>query len=99
MTAPGVYPAIFRSVEGERAVRERYLQLLDRWPVHHQRLRLRTREGETFVMASGPESAPPVLAFQGSGSNAAMWLGQIARMSEHLRDQTTEVVDFLRYRR
>ena len=40
--------SIYKSAEGERAVRERYLQFLKYWPVPSQQLHVPTREGETF---------------------------------------------------
>jgi hypothetical protein len=64
--------AIYRSTAGEREVRDRYLDFLRRWPVAHEQLRIPTREGETFVMASGAEAAPPLLLLHGSGANTAM---------------------------
>jgi pimeloyl-ACP methyl ester carboxylesterase len=77
--------AIYRSEAGARAVRERYLQFLDRWPVPGERLTLPTREGETFVMASGPKDAPALLLFHGSGANATMWMRDVVEWSRHLR--------------
>jgi hypothetical protein len=44
--------AIYKSERGARAARERYLQLLDRWPVPSERITVPTREGDTFVLAS-----------------------------------------------
>jgi len=37
-----------------------------------------TRLGETFVVASGPPDAPPLVLLHGSGGTSAMWLGDIA---------------------
>ena len=77
--------AIYSSEAGARAVRERYLHFLDHWPVPAERLMLPTREGETFVMASGPKDAPALLLFHGSGANATMWMRDVAEWSKHLR--------------
>jgi pimeloyl-ACP methyl ester carboxylesterase len=84
--------AVYRSTAGEQAVRQRYLELLDEWPVAAQRLLLPTREGETFVLACGPHDAPPVLALQGSGANTAMWLGQIGAWARSLRVYAVDVI-------
>lgn len=78
-------PQIYKSPEGERLVRERYLRFLQRWPTANQQLRVPTRQGETFVVASGDPAAPPVLLFHGSGGNAAMWMGDIAAWAAHFR--------------
>jgi len=69
---------IYKSAEGEQAVRERYVKFLSRWPVPSQQLRVPTPQGETFVVACGEEQAPPLGLLHGSGGNAAMWMGDVA---------------------
>jgi len=76
---------IYKSIAGEREIRERYSRILSRWPVPCEHLRLPTREGETFVVACGPANAPPLLLFHGSGANSAMWMGDAATWSQHFR--------------
>jgi pimeloyl-ACP methyl ester carboxylesterase len=51
-----------------------------------------TREGETFVVAGGPEDAPPVVVPHGSGSNAARWRGEIAGWARHRRGYAVDVI-------
>jgi pimeloyl-ACP methyl ester carboxylesterase len=84
--------AIYSSDAGARAVRERYLQFLDRWPVPAGRLTLPTREGETLVMASGPKDAPALLLFHGSGANATMWMRDVAQWSKHFRVLAVDMI-------
>jgi len=76
---------IWKSTEGEHAVHERYLQLLTHWPVPNRQLRVPTREGETFVIASGPEDAPAVLLLHGSMANSASWMADISVWAAHFR--------------
>jgi len=83
---------IYRSAAGAHAVKQRYRQLLDQWPIPSEFVRVPTREGETFVVACGPKDAPPVLALQGSGGNAAMWLPEIAELAQHLRVYAVDVI-------
>ncbi len=83
---------VYRTAEGGRAVRERYRALLEGWPVEAERLRLPTRAGETFVVASGPVDAPPVLALHGSGGNSATWMADIAAWAPHLRVYAVDVI-------
>jgi pimeloyl-ACP methyl ester carboxylesterase len=83
---------IYKSAAGERLVRERCLDLLDRWPVANQRLRVPTREGETFVVACGPDDAPPLLLFHGSGANAAMWARDAAAWAAHFRVYAIDMI-------
>src|SRR5579863_6204555 len=84
--------AIYKSAEGERAVRERYLEMLKRWPVPNQQLRVQTREGETFIVASGDQNAPPLLLLHGSVANSAMWMGDIAAWAAHFRVYAVDLI-------
>jgi len=84
--------SIYKSAAGEREVQQRYRDLLDQWPVPCELLRVPTREGETFVVACGPQGAPPVLAMQGSGANSAMWMPQIEALAGHLRLYAVDVI-------
>lgn len=76
---------IYRTTAGGRAVQDRYRVLLDRWPVPNQQRTIPTRAGPTFVISSGPEDGPAVLALQGSAANTARWLPNIAPWAQHLR--------------
>jgi pimeloyl-ACP methyl ester carboxylesterase len=76
---------IYKSEQGERQVRERYLAFLKHWPVPHQEFRIPTTQGETFVIGSGPESAPPLVLFHGGAANSAMWMGDISAFARHFR--------------
>jgi len=84
--------AIYKSKRGAEAVRERYLQFLDRWPLPSERIVVPTREGVTFVLACGPKDAPPLLLFHGSGANATMWLGDIGEWSKHFRCYAVDMI-------
>lgn len=84
--------AIWRSQSGADAVRARYSAFLERWPVPAERLTLPTCQGETFVLASGPRAAPPLLLFHGSGANATMWMGDVAPWAEHFRVYAVDMI-------
>jgi pimeloyl-ACP methyl ester carboxylesterase len=77
--------SVFKSAEGERAVRERYLEILKYWPVPNRQIRVPTREGETFAIACGQESAPPLLLFHGGVANSSTWMGDVAAWAAHFR--------------
>ena len=83
---------IWKSDEGRAAVHARYAEMLARWPVPVEQLRVSTRAGETFVVASGPASAPRVLLLQGSGANTAMWMRDVASWATHLRVYAVDVI-------
>ncbi|SNT17470.1 alpha/beta fold hydrolase [Rhodococcoides kyotonense] len=76
---------IFTSQVGADDVRRRYRELLDSWPVPSQELIVPTRAGNTFVVASGPVDAPPLVLLHGSGSHSGTWLGDIATWSRRFR--------------
>jgi pimeloyl-ACP methyl ester carboxylesterase len=83
---------IYKSPEGERAVRERTAQWLAHWPVPSQKLRLQTREGETFVVACGDEGAPPLVLLHGSGATSVMWMGDVAAWSKRFRVYSIDMI-------
>jgi pimeloyl-ACP methyl ester carboxylesterase len=63
----------------------RYEALLARWPVPCTTLDVASRHGSTFVIASGNESAPPLVLLHGAGSNSGMWAGDVGEYSRHYR--------------
>ena len=83
---------IYHNEEAARRIRDRYEQELQRWPVPAERRHLPTREGETFVLVTGPEQAPPLVLLHGSGANATTWRADIAAWSEHFRVHAVDLV-------
>jgi pimeloyl-ACP methyl ester carboxylesterase len=83
---------IYRSPAGEEEVKQRYRQLLNLWPAPSRQLTVPTREGDTFVVAYGPEDGPPVLVLHGSGGNAARWLSHAYVWAQHLRIYAVDVI-------
>jgi pimeloyl-ACP methyl ester carboxylesterase len=83
---------IYRSEAGGRLLRERYLEALEYWPVDNEQLRVPTREGETFVIACGPATAPPLVLLHGSGSNSAQWISRISDLATHFRVYAIDMI-------
>jgi pimeloyl-ACP methyl ester carboxylesterase len=83
---------IYNSPEGARTVAERYRELLDAWPVPAEHLHVPTREGDTFVVASGPPDGPPLVLLHGSGSNALMWVPDVVSWAEHFRVYAVDLI-------
>lgn len=83
---------IYKSEAGARAIRERTIELLSRWPVPNQQLRVPTREGETFVVACGRADAPALVLLHGSGANAVMWMEEAAVWSTHFRVYAVDMI-------
>jgi pimeloyl-ACP methyl ester carboxylesterase len=85
-------PNIYKSHAGERAIKDRYRQFLKHWPVENQQFLVPTRHGETFVIASGPQDAPPVLLLHGTAFNSTMWMGDIAAWAQHFRVYAVDII-------
>ncbi|CAM4267612.1 alpha/beta fold hydrolase [Nocardia ninae] len=83
---------IYKSEKGASEIQQRYAELLKTWPVPAEHLRVPTREGETFVVASGPQVAPPLLLLHGSGANTTMWRGDIASWATHFRTYAIDII-------
>ncbi|MBL8555998.1 MAG: alpha/beta hydrolase [Phenylobacterium sp.] len=84
--------AIWKTAAGGEAVLARYREFLKLWPGEAEPLRVPTAQGETFVIASGPKGAPPVLLLHGSASNAASWMGEAARLVQHFRVYAVDMI-------
>lgn len=76
---------VWKSAEGEAAVKGAYARFREAWPVPREELRLSTRLGETFVVASGERDAPALVLLHGAGSNSFMWMGDVAAWAQHFR--------------
>lgn len=83
---------IYKSEAGRRELLDRYRRVLDTWPVPAEHVRVPTREGETFVLVSGPQDAPPLVLLHGSGANTSMWRGDVATWSRHFRTYAVDLV-------
>jgi pimeloyl-ACP methyl ester carboxylesterase len=78
--------SIYKSSAGERAVMALYDRVLaDHWPAPYETLNTPTRHGDTFVVANGDKSAPPLVLLHGAGSNSAIWAGDVAAYSQQHR--------------
>ncbi|WP_067829512.1 alpha/beta fold hydrolase [Nocardia inohanensis] len=82
---------IYKSEAGAETIARRYEALLEQWPVPAEHRDIPTREGDTFVLISGPADAPPLVLLHGSGGNSATWLGDIASWSGHFRTYAVDM--------
>ncbi|MBO4271039.1 alpha/beta fold hydrolase [Microbispora triticiradicis] len=83
---------VYKSEAGRREILDHYRRVLDAWPVPAEHVRVPTREGETFVLVSGPRDAPPLVLLHGSGANASMWRGDVSTWSRHFRTYAVDLV-------
>jgi len=77
--------SIYKSPAGKSEIMALYDAVLARWPVPYEAITIPTRHGETFVIASGDKSAPPLVLLHGSASNAVSWVGDVTEYSQHFR--------------
>ena len=84
--------AVYKSGQGERAVRERYLKFLERWPAANKHFHVPTSQGETFVVACGNPEGPPVILLHGGAANSAMWMGDIAAWAPEFQIFAVDVI-------
>ena len=84
--------AIYKTEAGGEAVRARYAAFLQHWPVPNEPLRIPTSQGETFVVACGPQGAPAVLLLHGSAANSASWMGDVATWAQHFRVYAVDMI-------
>jgi pimeloyl-ACP methyl ester carboxylesterase len=83
---------IYKSEAAARTIAERYGALLQQWPVANEHLRLATRQGETFVVVSGPADAPPLILLHGAMANSASWMGDVAAWAKRFRVYAVDLI-------
>jgi pimeloyl-ACP methyl ester carboxylesterase len=83
---------IYRTSAGALEVQRHVDAVLADWPVPYDGITVPTRNGDTFVIASGPPDAPPLIALQGSAASAVMWRPQVAAWSARRRVLAVDVI-------
>ncbi|MEO6920365.1 MAG: alpha/beta hydrolase [Collimonas sp.] len=69
-----------------------YDALLRDWPVPYEELSLATRLGPTYVVASGPADAPPLVLLPSFAGSATVWRLNVAELSLHYRIYAVDVI-------
>jgi pimeloyl-ACP methyl ester carboxylesterase len=77
--------SIFGTIENETKLMSIYDERLSRWPVPYECIYVPTPFGDTHVIVSGPEDAPPLVLIHALGVNATMWLPNVLDLSRHFR--------------
>ena len=85
-------PHPFKSEHAANEVLTRYQEYLRLWPVPNEQLYIPTRQGRTFVVASGPENAPPVLILHGTMSNAAASMREVVTWAKEFRVYAIDII-------
>jgi len=83
---------IYTSPKGQQLVEDRYRQFLKYWTAPNQQFHVPTRHGDTFVIASGDESAPPLVLLHGSAANSSSWMGDVGHWAKRFRVYAVDVI-------
>ncbi len=83
--AQKVKKSVFKSEEGKTAILSFYDNLLEGWPMAVKKHIVNSRHGDIFVIECGDADKPALILLHGSGSNSAVWAGEIMEYTEHFR--------------
>lgn len=76
---------IYKSTAGRDEILKLYHKVLAQWPLPCTHSHIPTRYGDTFVIATGNISAPPVVLLHGTASNSATWAGDVIEYGRDFR--------------
>lgn len=83
---------VFSSSEGEAEIMSAYQAIMEKWPVPCKELTVSTSFGETHVIASGPENAPPVVLLHALLATATSWYRNVEALSQSYRVYAVDVI-------
>lgn len=75
----------FTSDESKDKILNFYDTLLEQISVKYEKLNIQNRFGDTFCIASGEVSAPPIILLHSAYTNAAVWIEEISNFSKSYR--------------
>jgi pimeloyl-ACP methyl ester carboxylesterase len=82
--------SVFKSAERRDKMRDYYNGILSKFPFEQKYVG--TTYGQTFMLAAGDESNPPVILLHGSNSNSAFWFPEILALSAHYRVYAVDII-------
>lgn len=85
-------PTVFISPEGKTEIMQAYQAVMDVWPQPYQELKVPTSWGETHVIASGTEGAPPVVLLHALSATATAWYRTVGALSKTYRVYAVDVM-------
>ena len=83
---------VFKSSQGEKEILRAYDAILDHWPVTYKELTIHTSFGETHIIASGPEDAPPVVLLHALLAGSVSWYRNVQALSQFYRIYAVDVI-------
>ncbi|MFC2082412.1 alpha/beta fold hydrolase [Candidatus Bipolaricaulota bacterium] len=75
----------FKTPEGEAAYLAAYTKTLESWPVPFAEIEIPTSHGTSYIVASGPKDAPPLVLLHGFFTTLLLWIPNIAALSKEYR--------------
>ena len=75
----------YKTQQGRDEVIEYYDMLLEKLTISYERLNIDTHHGNTFCLAAGNVSAPPMVFLHGSSMNSSMWVSDILKYYQTYR--------------
>lgn len=75
----------FKTQQGRDEVLKYSDMLLEKLTIPYERLNINTRHGNTFCIAAGEISAPPMVLLHGSSMNSCMWVSDILKYYQQYR--------------
>jgi pimeloyl-ACP methyl ester carboxylesterase len=82
----------FKTPEGGRRYLRAYDQVLAQWPVPFQELEVPTPFGDTHIIVSGPQGAPPLVLLHATGTSATGWLLNVGPLSQRYRVYAVDIL-------
>lgn len=82
----------FKTRHGETSYLGAYDQAMKSWPVPWQEIKVAGRYGTTYVIASGPEQAPPLILLHGFFTTLLLWIPNIADLSRSHRVYAIDIM-------
>jgi pimeloyl-ACP methyl ester carboxylesterase len=86
------YLPVFTSPQGEAEVLRAYDVVLRHWSVPYTEFDVATSFGQTHVIASGAEEAPPVILLHALFATATSWYRTVGPLSRHHRTFAVDVI-------
>lgn len=82
----------FKSESGKLAVYKAYDDLAKSTNIDYEEINVKTKYGNTYIMALGDKSLPVLILMHGSGMNSLMWLNEMNIYKDHYRVYAVDMI-------